>query len=124
MSNVRQAIAAGNKRFGDCIAAKDFAGLAACYIDDATLLPPGAPVIKGRAAIRQFWETAVAALGVTGGTLTTHEVDELGDTANEYGTGVLDLETGSALVKYLVIWKRQPDDSWIMQWDIWNDAPA
>jgi ketosteroid isomerase-like protein len=124
MTNTHEAIAAGNQRFGACIAAKDFVGLAGCYELNATLLPPGASAVIGQDAIGGFWEAAVTALGVTGATLTSTEIEENGDTANEFGEGILDLVSGQVKVKYLVVWKRQVDNGWLMHWDIWNETPA
>ena len=34
----------------------DFVGVASLYTDDATALPPGSAMVKGRAAIRVMWE--------------------------------------------------------------------
>jgi ketosteroid isomerase-like protein len=123
MPTSREDIAAANKRFGDLVSKRDFAGLAACYTDDAQLLPPGSQVVTGRPAIGPFWEAAVAALGVQAATLTTHELEVHGDTANEVGEGVLKTASGEAKVKYLVIWKREADGIWKMHRDIWNDLP-
>lgn len=123
MPTSREDIAAANKRFGDLVAKRDFAGLAACYTDDAQLLPPGSPAVNGRAAIGAFWESAAAALGVKAATLTTRELEVHGDTANEVGEGLLKTASGDAKVKYLVIWKRAADGVWKMHRDIWNDLP-
>jgi ketosteroid isomerase-like protein len=123
MPTSREDIAAANKRFGDLVEKRDFAGLAACYTDDAQLLPPGSPVVTGRAAIGPFWQAAVAALGVRAATLTTRELEVHGDTANEVGEGLLKTSGGDAKVKYLVIWKREADGIWKMHRDIWNDMP-
>jgi ketosteroid isomerase-like protein len=122
MPTSREDIAAANTRFGVCVEQRDFAGLAACYTDDAQLLPPGSPVVSGRAAIGPFWEAAVAALGVNGATLTTRELEVHGDTANEVGDAVLRTAKGEAKVKYVVIWKREGDGIWKMHRDIWNDV--
>jgi uncharacterized protein (TIGR02246 family) len=40
---------------------KDAAGLASLYAEDATLLPPGMPAIKGRQNIQKFFEGFFAA---------------------------------------------------------------
>jgi ketosteroid isomerase-like protein len=124
MEAVRQAIAAANTHFGACVAAKDFKGLAACYTADATLLPPGSPSVKGQAAIGPFWQAAAASLGLQSAVLTTRDLEVTGDQANEIGEAVLQLSSGPARIKYLVVWKRQSGGSWKMHWDMWNDLPA
>src|SRR5262245_33162108 len=43
---------------------KNAEGVAALYSEDAQLLPPGAPVVNGRAAIRDFWANDIAAAGM------------------------------------------------------------
>jgi ketosteroid isomerase-like protein len=123
MPTSREDIAAANKRFGALVEKRDFAGLAACYTDDAQLLPPGSPPVNGRAAIGPFWEKAVAALGVKAATLTTRELEVHGDTAHEVGDGLLKTTKCDAKVKYLVVWKREADGIWKMHRDIWNDLP-
>ena len=123
MPTSREDIAAANKRFSALIEKRDFAGLAACYTDDAQLLPPGSPTVTGRAAIGPFWEAAAAALGLKAATLSTIELEVHGDSAHEVGEGLLKTATGDAKVKYLVVWKRQADGVWKMHRDIWNDVP-
>jgi uncharacterized protein (TIGR02246 family) len=39
-----------------CANTKDASGIAAMYAEDATLLPPGQPAIKGRENIQAFWQ--------------------------------------------------------------------
>lgn len=123
MPTSREDIAKANKQFGALVEKRDFAGLAACYTDDAELLPPGSPVVTGRPAIARFWEKAAGALGVKSATLTTRELEVHGDTAHEVGDGLLKTSGGEAKVKYLVVWKRQADGIWQMHRDIWNDMP-
>jgi ketosteroid isomerase-like protein len=122
MPTSREDIKAANKRFGAFVAARDYAGLATCYTDDAQLFPPGSPVVNGANAIGPFWEAAAASLGLTAATLTTRELEVHGDTANETGDAVLKTAKGEVKVKYMVIWKRGPDGVWKMHRDIWNDG--
>jgi uncharacterized protein (TIGR02246 family) len=57
----------------------DFVGVASLYTDDATALPPGSAMVKGRAAIRVMWEHM--AEQVTDPRVTTLEVKSLGPRA-------------------------------------------
>ncbi len=100
----------------------DAAAIAAMYTENATMLPPGMDMQKGRAAI----EKTIAALGrVRNFALTAIDVAQVGpDTAREIGRF-----TGEGLTprnkwiplngKYVVIWK-QVAGKWLLDVDIWN----
>jgi ketosteroid isomerase-like protein len=98
----------------------DAALAAALYEPGARLLPPGAPVITGEDAVRDFFQRRFDA-GSDGGMLETIRLDEYGDVAVEEGrygrlAGERLLDTG----KYLAVFRRQPDGSWRWAIDMWN----
>lgn len=94
-------------------------------MEDAVILPPGAPKMTGHAAIQGFWSSAAEQLGLTGVCLETEEVVQAGpDMAYEIGTGVLETEQGSSEAKYVVIWRRGDDGQWRWHVDIWNEKPS
>ena len=99
----------------------DFSALERVYTRDARILPPGAPMVSGRAAIADFWRGAAAALGVEGIRLQTLSLDVLGDRAQEIGRAELTVAGGQGPValKYVVLWKRE-DGAWRWDVDIWN----
>ena len=119
----RTAIAEVNRRFVDAVARDDMAAAAAVYTDDATVLPPDAAPVAGRANIQAFWTGAKAALGLKAVTLTTKSLEIRGDCAHEIGEAALSLPTGTAVVKYVVVWHRGRD-GWRWHVDIWNANPA
>ena len=123
-ADVRKAIAEVNRRFVDAVARDDMAAAAAVYTDDATVLPPDAAPVSGRANIQAFWTGAKAALGLKGVTLTTRSLEIRGDCAHEIGEAALALPSATAVVKYVVVWHRQPDGAWRWHVDIWNANPA
>jgi uncharacterized protein (TIGR02246 family) len=89
--------------------------LAACYAEEATILPPGSPPVSGSTAIRAFWQGFIDA-GAEAPELLTTSVASSGDLAYEIGTwkAVVPLPTGGvgpASGNYLVVWKRQEDGS-------------
>ena len=99
----------------------DAAAVAAMYAEDATLLPEGSEMVKGRAGIQKFWQEAAQQVGDF--TLKAIDVKALGDgvgreigtfTARTKGAQPQDL-TG----KYVVIWQRVGSD-WKLATDIWN----
>ena len=123
---IRQGIDETNRAAEQAIAAGDVAGFVQqTYTDDATILPPDAPVITGHEGIEQFWSSAGQQLGLTGVRLETQEVVPLGaDAAYEVGLGTLETAQGPMQAKYVVIWKRGDDGRWRWHVDIWNAMPA
>lgn len=96
----------------------------AVFTEDARLLPPDGPIVEGRAAIAEFWQSAFDA-GVHSLELGLTDVEILGDTMIETGTWsvmVPDGEGGEvqASGKALVIWKKGADGAWRMSQDMWN----
>jgi uncharacterized protein (TIGR02246 family) len=118
----RQEIAQLSRQFGETFTGGDMAALAALYTEDGQVLPPGGPTARGRQAIRQFWQGARDA-GIEAAELQTLEVVGGGDLACEIGRGTLTVRgdggTSRAVVRYVVVWRRQ-GDGWKMAVDTWN----
>jgi len=102
----------------------DAAALAAMYTDTATLLPPGADMQKGRAAIEKTFGS-IGHSGVRNYSLTTLDVAQLGpDTVQEIGQFSLDApgpkkKWVKVYGKYVSIWKLV-DGKWLLDVDTWN----
>jgi uncharacterized protein (TIGR02246 family) len=104
--------------------------IAALYTPDATLLPPGEPMVKGAAA-KKYWVDF--GNGYSGPTeLNTLAVEGDGDIAYAMGTYRMALtpkKPGAKPLpvdegKYIEVLKHQPDGSWKIIADIWNpNAP-
>jgi ketosteroid isomerase-like protein len=76
--------------------------------------------MKGREAIRGFWQTGITALGIKGAKLTTPNIEITCNTAVEVAEAELNLgKNGSATAKYVVHWKQE-DGRWLWDKDIWN----
>jgi uncharacterized protein (TIGR02246 family) len=121
---VRQEIEARNSEFVAAFSRADAAGVAACYTEDATLLPPGGALTSGRKAIQQFWQGALD-MGLRVATLRTQQAEASGDLAYEVGEASLkipsaDGSVSNATVRYVVVWKRQSGGPWQLAVDIWN----
>ena len=119
--DVRGAIEAQNRAFGDAARAGDAAAIGALYTEDGRVLPPNAAPVIGTAGLVEFWG-GVLASGISGIVLTTEEVSYAGgETATEFGSAVLSADDGSVAdeAKYAVLWKRTPA-GWRMHRDIWN----
>lgn len=99
----------------------DAAAVAALYTEDAYVLPPGADMVKGRAAIEGFWRQAAQQMGDA--KLTTLDVQPLGPrAAREIGTVTLKTKSQppqEITAKYAVVW-RKVGGKWKLATDIWN----
>jgi uncharacterized protein (TIGR02246 family) len=105
--------------------AKDADTIASLYVEDATLLPPGAPPVKGRQNIRDFWKAFLDA-GATEPVLRSASIEGAGDLAYEIGEYQVTMPnpqgggTATQHGKYLVVWKRQSDGSLKMAADMFS----
>ena len=116
-------IAAVNRSFEEAAGRGDLDRLASLYTTDAIALPPDGPLVKGRNDIKRMWGDIATQIGLKGVKLETIALEVSGDTANEVGQARLTLESGAAVVKYVVVWKRV-DGQWRLHRDIWNAAAA
>ena len=99
---------------------------AAFYEDDAIMVPPNHPDIRGRAAIEAFLASFPPFSDYR---LETLEIEGQGDLAYERGTNSMTLTPPGGRPaewrsKYLVIYRRQADGSWKVSREIFTpDAP-
>jgi uncharacterized protein (TIGR02246 family) len=104
--------------------AKDAAGVAALYADDAMVMPPNAAVVKGRAGIQSFWKGMLDQLA-SNVTLTRVGGWQGGDTGYEAGTYAAMMGTANDTGKYLITFKKGADGKWLITNDIFNsDLPC
>jgi uncharacterized protein (TIGR02246 family) len=125
--------------FSAAFNAKDAAKLASFYTEDASLMPPNQPMVKGRPNIEAYWKAAFEQ-GLTNLQLKPFESMIAGNQAFEVGTATVTLKSGGSSMtltgvggsgkpvtdtaKYVVIFRRT-NDSWKMAYDIFNsDLPA
>ncbi|HJR52366.1 MAG TPA: SgcJ/EcaC family oxidoreductase [Gemmatimonadota bacterium] len=124
-SAAAEEIARSAQAFSQALAAGDPEGMAAQYVDDAVLVPPGGRMIAGRDSIRAFWTPRNPDFRTLAHSLTTDRLEVVGEVAVEVGTwrqeGQLrDEEPRESAGRYLVVWRRQPDGAWKMQFDSWT----
>jgi ketosteroid isomerase-like protein len=117
----KRALESGAAKWMEAFAAKDIDAMTAFYAKDAVLLPPDAPAIFGRDAIRaSIQEMFVAGLAIELEDLEIEVVGNLGYKAGRYRTRGND---GSLVDrgKYIEIWSKL-DGGWVIHRDIWNSS--
>jgi uncharacterized protein (TIGR02246 family) len=125
LDTVKLAMAGTNEIFNaEVFGKRNLAALDDIYTSDARILPPGAPMISGREAIKTFWANAIESLNATSAVLESVDVMPAGDGLVEIGRATLTAapQGQSAMqmeVKYVVFW-RQEDGRWKWHVDIWN----
>jgi uncharacterized protein (TIGR02246 family) len=112
-------IAAVNRQFEDAARSGDLDRLARLYTADAMALPPDGPVVRGRDNIKAMWGAVAQQLGLKDVRLTTLDFEPAGDTGYEVGEATLTTSGGTAVVKFVVVWKKEAGQ-WRLHRDIWN----
>jgi uncharacterized protein (TIGR02246 family) len=118
-------IAEAASAFSRALESGDAEGMAAQYLDDATVVPPSGRLIEGRDSIRAFWTPRNPEFRTLEHSLTTDRLEVSGDVAVEVGTWrqrsqLRDEEPRESAGRYVVVWRRLPDGSWRMQFDTWT----
>ena len=108
----------------EVIGARNFEALDNIYTADATILPPGAPMVAGREAIKRFWSDLVLSANAKSAALASVDVLPAGDAVVEIGRATLAVAPAGQSatqieVKYVVYW-RQENARWKWHVDIWN----
>ncbi len=102
----------------------DAAGCAAFFTEDVMLLPPDQPMIRGRKAFEETYQSRIE--DNSGGTHTNELVDfgVDGDLAYQIGTYAIADSDPPEKGKFVNILKRQSDGSWKVSVSIFNsDMP-
>jgi len=123
---IRAADAAGLK----AAQANDVAGATANYADDASWLPPHAPIVKGKEAIRSAWAQLLSSPGLKiDWQITKVDVSRAGDMAYtlykyEMTVGAPNAAPVQDSGKDMAVWKKQSDRTWKIVADTFNsDLP-
>jgi uncharacterized protein (TIGR02246 family) len=122
--DLRAAIQARENEWAAAFAAKDVAGVAAIYEEDAVLLPPGMEPANGRAAIAAVLEKIMPAFADLA--LIADDVRPLGDGyAVEIGHSTYqaigaDGSKTPGSDNYVVVWHKGADGVWRYVSDIFN----
>lgn len=120
--NIKEEINNRNKEFMATYNRGDAAGMAELCTENGQVLPPNAETVKGKTAIKDFWQ-ATMDIGVKSIKLETGDVEQHGEMAIEVSKAKLLADGGEAIddAKYIVIWKRV-NDEWKLHQDIFNSS--
>lgn len=127
---VRTAIDAANAVTVAALNAGDVAKMLTNYTDDAVLMLPNAPAMRGHAGMDAGIKAMMETVTISDVKVTVEDVMLSGDIAVETGSNEMTLtpKGGKPMVdkgKYVVIWKRQADGSWKIVRDVNNsNLPA
>src|SRR3954451_16653232 len=93
LDQVKLAMAKTNDLFNNQVFGKqNLSALDDIYTADARILPPGAPMISGRDAIKQFWSDLIQSVNAKSAVLASVEVIPAGDGLVEIGRATLTVE--------------------------------
>jgi ketosteroid isomerase-like protein len=90
LDQIKVAMASTNDLFStEVFANRNFNALDDIYTSDARILPPGAPMISGREAIKKYWTDLVESAYAKSAVLNSIDITPIGDGALEIGRATL-----------------------------------
>lgn len=105
--------------------ALDWGAFASHYTPGGLMLVPGEPAVEGREAIAAI----TSGSDVVDFATTAQTIEGCSELAYRLGTYTFKFplpgseEPGIDTGKFVEIWKKQPDGSWLIAVDIWNAGP-
>src|SRR5690349_5583398 len=133
-STAEHALRDADDAWSKAAASKDLEKTIAYYSDDASVLPPNAPIATTTDAIKKLWGDLLASPGLAiSWKATKVEVAKSGDLGFVSGTYEFTMNDASGKPttdkgKYVEVWEKQGDGKWKCGTDIWNSdlaaAPA
>ena len=122
VNDIRSQIESANKEWMAAFKACDATALANLYTGQGQLLPANSDFVRGKAAIRSFWQGGID-MGFKDAILETVEVEAYGDTAIEVGRYRIFVGGGTVADhgKYVVVWKNE-GGRWKIHRDIWTTS--
>ena len=121
-ANIRERSDAFVKAFND----KNVDQVLAIYAENSTFMPPNQPIIRGKDALRAFYDEQFKS-GATNLKLNVNEVSGHGPLAYQSGTYEMDVKGTNGATrdrgKYLFVLRRMVD-TWRYEYTMWNsDLP-
>jgi ketosteroid isomerase-like protein len=109
---------------------RDVERIISYWTDDAVVMPPGLPAVKGKAALRLYVESSMQIPGfrITW-TSTEANFSPDGNLAYIFGRNAVTMNgaDGTPITtegRAVTIWRREPDGQWRCAVDVWNAEPS
>jgi uncharacterized protein (TIGR02246 family) len=102
--------------------------LLALMTDDVIIMPPNEPVLKGKDAVRNWYEQFVKQMRTSSLNITDRELLIGGDYATEvagFEWTLAPVAGGASMTdrgSYIQVWHRQPDGRWLFSREVWNST--
>lgn len=119
-----------SREWSDVAAGDDVDALMSYWADDAVMMPPGQPPLRGKEAIREFVSATgdIPGFSITWEPLVAH-VSESGDMGYmlERNQMTMPDSTGALVTQYnkvVTVWEKQEDGTWKNVVDMWNSDPS
>ena len=119
-----------SRSWSDVAATGDIEAVMAGWAEDAVMMPPGLPPLRGKAAIREYVEQGMRSPGfqVSWEPVEVH-VARSGDMAYMLERNVITVEDslGTPVTthgKVVTVWRKDQDGEWKNVVDMWNEAPS
>ena len=96
--------------------------------DDVVLMPPGETVLKGKEAVRNWYDRLLTQLRTDDLTITDREVLIGGEWATELATfewTLIPVGGGAPVTDrgtYVQVWRREADGRWLFARELWNST--
>lgn len=123
IAEIRSDVDAGNAAWIDAFRQSDAAALAEVFNEDGALLGANGKVTRGRERIESAMAEIMAGMGPTETTIESDNLWLVEDTAYESGSYSYtftpkDKTTQTSAGRYVVLWRRDRDGRWKIQFDI------
>ncbi|MDP9224792.1 MAG: DUF4440 domain-containing protein [Actinomycetota bacterium] len=115
-------------RLLDALRSDNSDSLMALMADDVVLMPPNEPVLKGKAAVRAWYDQFLTQLHTSSLTVSNREVllgDGFATEIANFEWGLTPVAGGPAMVDsggYMQVWRRDPNGRWLFSREIWNSS--
>ena len=114
-----KAVADANSEWAEAMKTGDARVIAAPYAEHGIFVFPDGSTIVGRAAVEQMYRSRFDKRGLAVSTnIDSKGLQRDGDLAYEWGSAGMAMREGDKVVsaggRYLTVWQRQPDASWLI----------
>lgn len=120
--DLQKAIDAQHALYLETLKSADAFEHAKIFTDDGWVISPSLPIVRGRDAIVRDKQGIFAQAKILSGAIKTHHLEQHGDVAIEIGRFSYTVKVGKDPAriiegKFVSVWKRQKDGTWLCHID-------